>query len=79
MPSFTYDRNHVQTVTALKVSVADIRDLTNAAFLPNKADQLAEIQLILSDITFKNMLPPETLNLTGEIPNPANPPQTPII
>lgn len=79
MPSFTYDRNHTSTVALLKVSVADIRDLTNAAFLANKTDQFAEIQLILSNIAFKNLLPPDALALTGDNPTLASPHQTPKI
>ena len=61
--NFTYDKGAAATQSELLVSVADLRDLVQAITIPDEAQRLQELQLILESIVRKNKLPSGSLNV----------------
>lgn len=72
MHYFTYA--NAATTDDIKISVADLRDLVNAAFMTDEAAKMTEVTKILRGITGKNMLPPESLHVSTDTlpPEPPN-------
>ncbi|WP_374510440.1 hypothetical protein [Niveibacterium sp.] len=60
---FIYDKNTLTTQDDLLVSVADLRDVIQAFTIPNEAQRLHEIQIILESIVRKNRLPRGSLGV----------------
>lgn len=60
---FFYDKKKLTTQDDLLVSVADLRDVIQAFTIPNEAQRLQELQLILESIVRKNKLPPGSLSI----------------
>lgn len=60
---FHYDKNILTTQSELLVSVADLRDLVQAFVIPNEAQRLQELQMVLESIVRKNKLPNGSLNV----------------
>ena len=61
--NFTYDKGAATTQSELLVSVADLRDLIQAFTIPNEAQRLHELQVVLASIVRKNKLPTGCLNV----------------
>ena len=61
--NFTYDKGAATTQSELLVSVADLRDLIQAFTIPNEAQRLHELQVVLESIVRKNKLPTGTLSV----------------
>ena len=55
--NFTYDKGAATTQSELLVSVADLRDLVQAFTIPDEAQRLHELQVVLASIVRKNKLP----------------------
>ena len=53
---FHYDKNFVTTQSDLQVSVADLRDVIQAFSIPDDAQRLQELQVVLESIERKNGL-----------------------
>lgn len=53
---FIYDKNKLTTQDELLVSVADLKDVIQAFTIPNEAQRLQELQMILESIVWKNKL-----------------------
>ncbi|MDN4066189.1 MULTISPECIES: hypothetical protein [Ralstonia solanacearum species complex] len=60
---FQYDKTIITTQSDLQVSVADLRDLVQAFTIPNEAQRVQEIQLILESVVRKNGLQPGALGV----------------
>ena len=60
---FFYEKNKLTTQDDLLLSVADLRDVIQAFTIPNEAQRLQELQLILESIVRKNKLPPGSLGV----------------
>ena len=60
---FHYDRNTLTTQSELLVSVADLRDLAQAFIIPDEAQRLRELQVVLASILRKNKLPTGSLRV----------------
>ena len=56
MMNFRYDKNTVTTQSDLQVSVADLRDIIQAFGIPDEAQRLKELQVVLESIVRKNGL-----------------------
>ncbi len=56
MMNFHYDKNILTTQSDLQVSVADLRDFIQAFTIPNDAQRLKELQVVLESIERKNGL-----------------------
>lgn len=56
MFNFNYDKNQVDTQTEILISVADLRDLIQAASLKNSSDSITELNYILRSVGRKNHL-----------------------
>ncbi|MDO8713761.1 MAG: hypothetical protein Q7K13_04695 [Polynucleobacter sp.] len=54
--NFHYDKNILTTQSDLQVSVADLRDVIQAFTIPNDAQRLKELQVVLESIERKNGL-----------------------
>ena len=54
---FHYDRGALTTQSELLVSVADLRDVIQAFTIPDEAQRLQELQVVLASIVRKNKLP----------------------
>ena len=54
--NFHYDKNILTTQSDLQVSVADLRDFIQAFTIPNEAQRLKELQVVLESIERKNGL-----------------------
>lgn len=48
--NFHYDKNILTTQSDLQVSVADLRDVIQAFTIPNDAQRLKELQVVLESI-----------------------------
>ena len=51
---FHYNKEAVTTQSELLVSVADLRDLIQAFTIPDEAQRLQEIQVVLASVVRKN-------------------------
>ena len=60
---FFYNKNKLTTQDDLLVSVADLRDVIQAFTIPDEAQRLQELQLILESIVRNNKLPPGSLGV----------------
>ena len=60
---FHYDKNFVTTQSDLQVSVADLRDVIQAFSIPDDAQRLQELQVVLESIVRKNKLPTSSLSV----------------
>lgn len=60
---FSYNKMAVTTQSELLVSVGDLRDLIQAFTIPNEAQRLHELQVVLESIVRKNKLPTGTLSV----------------
>ena len=60
---FQYDKNILTTQSELLVSVADLRDLVQAFTIPDEAQRLQEIQVVLASVVRKNKLPTDSLSV----------------
>ena len=60
---FFYDKNKLTTQEQLLVSVADLRDLIQAFTIPDEAQRLQELQVVLASIMRKNKLPNGSLSV----------------
>lgn len=60
---FFYDKDKLTTQDELLVSVADLRDVIQAFSIPDEAQRLQELQLILESIVRKNKLPRGSLSV----------------
>ena len=60
---FQYDKNTLNTQSELLVSVADLRDLVQAFTIPDEAQRLQEIQVVLASVVRKNKLPTDSLSV----------------
>lgn len=60
---FNYDKNTLTTQSELLVSVADLRDLVQAFTIPDEAQRLQELQVVLECIVRKNKLPTGSLSV----------------
>lgn len=60
---FHYDKNTLTTQSELLVSVADLRDLVQAFTIPDEAQRLQEIQVVLASVVRKNKLPTDSLSV----------------
>jgi len=58
---FRYDKEALTTQSELLVSVADLRDLVQAFTIPDEAQRLQELQVVLASIMRKNSLPNDSL------------------
>jgi hypothetical protein len=56
MMNFHYDKNILTTQSDLQMSVADLRDVIQAFTIPNDAQRLKELQVVLESIVRKNGL-----------------------
>ena len=54
--NFHYDKNILTTQSDLQVSVADLRDFIQSFTIPNDAQRLKELQVVLESIERKNGL-----------------------
>lgn len=54
--NFHYDKNILTTQSDFQVSVADLRDVIQAFTIPNDAQRLKELQVVLESIERKNGL-----------------------
>ena len=61
--NFTYVKESVTTQTELLVSVADLRDLVQAFTIPDEAQRLQELEVVLASIVRKNKLPNGSLGM----------------
>ncbi|MPT00354.1 MAG: hypothetical protein E2581_17885 [Pseudomonas sp.] len=61
--NFTYDKGAATTQSELLVSVADLRDLVQAFTIPDEAQRLHELQVVLASIVRKNNLPTGCLSV----------------
>lgn len=61
--NFTYDRNSLNTQSELLVSVADLRDVIQAFTIPDEAQRLQELQVVLASIVRRNKLPSGSLKV----------------
>lgn len=61
--NFTYDKGAATTQSELLVSVADLRDLVQAITIPDEAQRLQELQVVLASIVRKNKLPTGSLSV----------------
>jgi carbamate kinase len=57
MMHFHYDKNILTTQSDLKVSVSDLRDVIQAFNIPNEAQRLKELQVVLESVMRKNHFP----------------------
>ena len=55
--NFTYNNMTLSTQSDLLVSVADLRDVIQAFTIPDEAQRLQELQVVLASIVRKNKLP----------------------
>lgn len=60
---FHYDKNILTTQSDLQVSVSDLRDVIQAFNIPNEAQMLKELQVVLKSIVRKNGLKAGTLSV----------------
>ena len=60
---FQYDKNTLTTQSELLVSVSDLRDLVQAFTIPDEAQRLQEIQVVLASVVRKNKLPTDSLSV----------------
>lgn len=60
---FHYDKNTLTTQSELLVSVADLGDLVQAFTIPDEAQRLQEIQVVLASVVRKNKLPTDSLSV----------------
>ncbi|GKS86457.1 hypothetical protein AVMA1855_19915 [Acidovorax sp. SUPP1855] len=60
---FHYDRNTLTAQYELLVSLADLRDLVQAFTIPDEAQRLQEIQVVLASVVRKNKLPTDSLSV----------------
>ena len=60
---FHYDRGALTTQSELLVSVADLRDVIQAFTIPDEAQRLQEIQVVLASVVRKNKLPTDSLSV----------------
>ena len=60
---FQYDKNTLTTQSELLVSVADLRDLVQAFTIPDEAQRLQELQVVLASVVRKNKLPTDSLSV----------------
>lgn len=60
---FHYDRNTLTTQSELLVSLADLQDLVQAFTIPDEAQRLQEIQVVLASFVRKNKLPTDSLSV----------------
>mgnify|MGYP001591832894 CR=1 FL=1 len=60
---FTYTRGQLTTQSELLVSVADLRDVIQAFTIPDEAQRLQELQVVLASIVRKNKLPTGSLSV----------------
>lgn len=58
---FHYDQEALTTQSELLVSVADLRDLVQAFTIPDEAQRLQELQVVLASIMRNNSLPNDSL------------------
>ena len=61
--NFIYNKENLTTQDQLLVSVADLRDVIQAFSIPDEAQRLQELQLILESIVRKNKLPTDSLSV----------------
>ncbi len=61
--NFTYNKMILNTQSELLVSVADLRDLVQAFTIPDEAQRLRELQMVLASIVRKNKLPTDSLSV----------------
>ena len=61
--NFTYNKMAVHTQSELLVSVADLRDVIQAFTIPDEAQRLQELQVVLASIVRKNKLPSGALGV----------------
>lgn len=61
--NFHYDKKTITTQSELLVSVADLRDLVQAFAIPDEAQRLQELQVVLESIVRKNRLKPSALSV----------------
>ena len=61
--NFTYDKGAATTQSELLVSVADLRDVVQAITIPDEAQRLQELQVVLASIVRKNKLPTGSLSV----------------
>jgi hypothetical protein len=59
--NFVYSQENITTQDDLIISVADLRDIVNSAFLNNRELTVAEISAVLQGVERKNRLPVNTL------------------
>lgn len=62
---FNYDKNQLNSINELTVSVADLRDLVQAFSIGNDAQQIQELKIILESIVRKNRLLPGAVDVIG--------------
>ena len=60
---FHYNKEAVTTQSELLVSMADLRDLTQAFNIPDEAQRLQELEVVLASIVRKNKLPNGSLGM----------------
>jgi 4-hydroxy-3-methylbut-2-enyl diphosphate reductase IspH len=54
---FVYNKDVLNTLDELQISVADLRDLVNASQMRDEVAQWAELKMVLCSIVRKNKLP----------------------
>ena len=59
---FHYDKNTLTTQSELLVSLADLRDVIQAFTIPDQAQRLQELQVVLASVVRKNKLPTDSLS-----------------
>lgn len=60
---FHYDKNTLTTQSELLVSLADLRDVIQAFTIPDQAQRLQELQVVLASVVRKNKLPTDSLSV----------------
>jgi hypothetical protein len=60
---FHYQKEVLTTQSDLQVSVADLRDVIQAFTIPDEAQRLQELQVVLESIVRKNRLKPGALGV----------------
>lgn len=61
--NFTYNKMTLNTQAELLVSVADLRDVIQAFTIPDEAQRLQELQVVLASIVRRNKLPTGSLGV----------------
>lgn len=60
---FVYNKEVLNTLDELQISVADLRDLVNASQMQDEMAKWAELKMVLASIVRKNKLPTGAIDI----------------